>query len=107
MKKHGIPEQLNGKPCFIMNNKNPLSVPVMKRKEAERPFTHVRLHYQAADPADLMPTQKSTRKRTFGYFYRFCCSAQALRTESMWRVRSSILLEKPHSLSYQATSLTK
>ena len=30
-----------------------------------------------------------------------------LRTLSMWAVRSSILLEKPHSLSYQATSLTK
>ena len=34
-------------------------------------------------------------------------SDQALRTLSMWRVRSSILFEKPHSLSYHAMSLTK
>ena len=41
-------------------------------------------------------------------YNRFAFSqTQALRTESMWRVRSSILLEKPHSLSYQATNFTK
>ena len=41
---------------------------------------------------------KNPERRIFRDFLMNQCTNQALRTLSMWRVRSSILLEKPHSL---------
>lgn len=103
--------------CFIVStglmrqgdsiSANSLFLPeTIKQKEAI--FNGFRISRSLSYPVTVFVLSLKVPK-PFGFHAdrRFFGKNYALRTLSMWRVRSSILQLKPHSLSYHAMSFTK
>ena len=91
----------------ILYQQNSLFLPeTIKQKEAI--FNSFRISRSLSYLAAVFVLSLKVPK-PFGFHAdrRFFGKNYALRTLSMWRVRSSILQEKPHSLSYHAMSFTK